>query len=128
MIFTVALVIPANTPIASPAAQVLKTTACTVKSVTVDFPLGTYWLVGTRVIYHTHQLYPTNPDAWLVAHGRSITFGDATAIVEAPQELMLEGYNLDDRYDHAVYWCLDVDLLSPAGSAPFVPDIYSGYA
>ncbi len=127
MIFVTELVIPANTPLLVPHVFTLKMTACTVQHVSVEFPRGCYWLVGTRAIYRTHQLYPTNPDAWIIAEGRTVSWDDNTAIVETPQELILQAYNLDERYSHTLRWFLDVAELSPGGSEPFAPDIYTGY-
>ncbi len=63
----------------------------------------------------------------MVGDGMLVDFQDNTAIVDMPQEIVLQGYNLDERYDHTVYWYLDVEELSPGGSGEFVPDVYSGY-
>jgi len=127
MIFTTSITVPAATPQTTPLEQTLQLTACTIDHVCVVFPAGCYWLVGLRATLREHQLYPTNPDAWLVGNDLNVTFSDATAIEDTPCELLLTAYNLDERYEHTIYLYLDVSVLSPAGSAPYVPDIYSGY-
>ncbi len=124
MIFGVEISVPANTAKASPLVTTLKLTACIIRRFTIEFPLGCYWLAGARVMLREHQLYPTNPDAWLVGHGRVIETADNQALVDSPNELDIECYNLDQRYAHTLRAYVDVDVVDPTQGGGYVPDAF----
>lgn len=127
MIYVHEMTVSANVTKDSLQVETIKLAACTIRRVMIDFPRGCYYLVGMRIMLREHQLYPTTPDAWLIADGTQISFNDETSLIESPWQLDMEAYNLDERYSHTIRVYLDVDLLSPAGSSPYVPDVYSGY-
>ena len=128
MIFGVELTVSANTAKEEPESTTLKLTACVLRKLSVDFPIGCYWLVGTRILWRDHQLYPTNPDAWLVGNGRVIETQDNYPLSDTPNEVTIEAYNLDERYDHTLRIYFDADVLSPLSPEMPAVDIYTGYA
>jgi len=75
-----------------------------ISEVNVLFPDGCKGLVGVRIYDYEHIIYPSNPDHWLIADDEVIHWSDDYQMSGSPFELGLEGYNLDDSYEHTIYF------------------------
>lgn len=127
MIHIASLTIPPSTPLDAPVTSVVKLTACVIKRVRIEFPLGCYWLAGVRVLYNTFQLYPTTPDEWFTGHGSVIEFTDNTVITDVPYELELQGVNADAYYEHTVRFAFDVEELTLLRPGQQLSQVTYGY-
>lgn len=122
MIYVSTLTVPSQTLETQPLEAIIKLSACTITRVSVEFTLGCYWLVGTRVLEKDHQLYPTTPDDWLVSDGQMIPWLDDYPLVDAPYELRIQAYNTDDYFQHTLRYYFEV---LPLSTRIVVPEVVS---
>lgn len=122
--------IPANTARADPDRATVKVQEGRIVAVDVLFPPGPRGLAGVRVLEREHQLYPTNPDAWLVSDNDTIRWVERHDLEGPEVELHLEGYNLDDTYPHTITWRFNVigpeERDAPAEDRTLLRRIYDG--
>jgi hypothetical protein len=104
------LTIPKNTPVALPVTEELKIAPGVVKRVSILLPDGAAGLAGVRVMYWERQVWPDNPGGWFVGNGSPVDFSPNAEIVESPTVLRIEGYNLDDTFDHTALVMVDVEF------------------
>jgi len=102
MIYSVALNIPANTPITALASSKLKVTKGFIYQLDIYFPPGPSGLCGVLIRDHVLQLYPFNRGSFFVADDRVISFPESHYVDREPFELFMEGYNTDTLYSHTV--------------------------
>lgn len=103
MDYAVSLTIPANTLEADAVESVLELCYGTVERVTVLFPPGPSGLVHVRIFRHTRQIWPSTPGESYVGNKTMYTFAENWPIHELPHEVVVQGWNLDDTYEHTVY-------------------------
>ena len=56
------------------------------------------------------MIWPYNPDGWFLGNGQTVIFTPNLELKDQPNELMIEGYNEDDTFAHAVYVIIDVEF------------------
>jgi hypothetical protein len=100
MIYEVRLTLPKNTPTTALASTVVSIHPGTVKQVEIVLPKGCVGLVGIRVLYWEHQLWPSNPDSFFTGDDAHLVYPEELRIVDPPYEFTVEGYNLDDTFPH----------------------------
>jgi len=115
MRFTHALTIPANTSKAAPVRETENVTFGILAQVQIQIPPGPAGLAGVRVYRWSHQIVPASPDLWLVGDDDIFTLPERVELHEAPLELLCEGYNEDDLYEHTIILHFDVLPEDPAG-------------
>ena len=94
------LAIPKNTPASAPVGSTLRIPRGWIKQVRAYFPAGCAGLVGLRAAIDGIQVYPSNRESWYRGDGLNIVFDDSL-LLEAPfQTLEVQGYNLDDTFEH----------------------------
>ena len=69
----------------------------------VLIPAGMHALAGMRILYGIEQLFPKQKDTWLKGEDESIVVDEWWDLIEQPITLRVQGYNLDDTYDHTFY-------------------------
>ena len=69
----------------------------------IYIPAGHHALAGMRILYGIEQLFPKQKDTWLRGEDESIVVDEWWDLVEQPITLRVQGYNLDDTYDHTFY-------------------------
>ncbi len=104
MIYEFALTIPANTPASAPATLGVPLSPGKILQVSVSFPSGCVGLVNTWATISSHHLWPTNLDETIKGDGVPITWPEDLDLTDAPYELALHAYNLDDTYAHTITW------------------------
>ena len=97
------LTIPKNTPETSPVEQPIEIKEGVITRVGVLIPAGMHALAGMRILYGIEQLFPRQKDTWLKGEDESIVADEYWDLVEQPITLRVQGYNLDDTYDHTFY-------------------------
>lgn len=108
MIYTVPLIIPANTLAASPARVNQSVAPGVIEQVFITFPDGCAGLVGARIVIREHIVWPTNPDVWFVNNNYTFAF-TARDEIDPPGEMFrFEGYNNDRVYQHTPIFTLVV--------------------
>lgn len=100
MIYEVKLTLPKNTALTALVSATVSIHPGTVKQVEVVLPKGCVGLVGVRVLYWKHQLWPSNPDSFFTGDDAHLVFPEEIKIVDPPYEFTVEGYNLDDTFAH----------------------------
>jgi len=98
--YSLELELPANTPEDSPVELIADLTWGVISHVELEFPPGCAGLAKVAILYHRHQLWPTNADKWFYTDGRIIAWDDYFELLEPPFELVLLGYNDDDTFQH----------------------------
>jgi len=111
MRYQTSLKIPANTEATNPASVRLRLTVGKVSHAFISFPAGCQGLVGTRVMRGGHQLWPVMPGEWFVTDDFVVPIQESYRILDEPLNLVFEGYNVDETYDHTI--TLQLDLLEP---------------
>jgi hypothetical protein len=104
MIYDFQLIIPANTPSATPATLTCDMAPGVVERIEIQFPSGCAGLAGVAIDHRAHQAFPSNADAWFVSDGHVIGFNEQYDLTQTPFAFNLRGYNLDDTYPHTIYF------------------------
>lgn len=117
MNFQHTITIPAETEAISPARERIRLTAGMVTSIYPIVPSGCYGLVGVRVLRGNFQLWPMTQGEWFVADGFADAFKLTFPLEAAPYELIIEGYNTDDTYNHSVSFRIGIDRRGDPGLA-----------
>jgi len=102
MIYETRLTIPRNTPPQAPASVVLPVHPGIVRQVEVAFPSGCVGLVYARVTYWERVIWPANPDGAFSGDGVNLVWPEDLELIEPPFEFELQGWNLDDTFEHTV--------------------------
>lgn len=88
----------------------------------IDFPWGCAGLVGVRIVFYEHQLYPTNHTAWFIGNDSTIIFDCDFLIAQGWNAFKVEGYNEDDFHSHTPVVNFNVLPVAgmPIGFEPWV--------
>lgn len=100
MIYQKTLSIPANTSKDNPVTEIIEVNKGLIYQVTAIIPTGCAGLAGIRVIDGLYQVYPTTPNEWFIGDGSTHTFSDTYLKHTPPYSFRVEGYNIDDTYEH----------------------------
>ncbi len=96
------LTIPANTPIATPVREEVQLTDGVIVQVGYFFIPDCAGYVGARIRHRDTVIWPSGKDRWYVRNEGGEFWPEDYPLTESPYFLTLEGYNLDDSYDHDV--------------------------
>lgn len=102
MFYEFSVTAPKNTPIASPVKLDVALVPGMISRVAVQFPSGCVGLVGATVYHKLHQVWPTNPDGFIIADDFTVQWEEQYEVNEDPFKLQLRVYNLDDTFPHTV--------------------------
>jgi hypothetical protein len=117
MNFQKTVTIPSGTSASSPTRTRMRLTAGMVASFQITFPSGCMGLVGLRVLRGNLQLWPLVTGEWYVADDFVISLPEQFPLDAAPYDLVIEGYNTDDTYDHSVSTRVEIDRVEDPLSA-----------
>jgi len=115
MRYLLALTIPANTPATAPVEDTLAVAHGTLIQAVIQIPPGSAGLAGVRILRYRDPIVPATPQAWITGDGDVFPIPESRPIHEAPYELIVQGYNLDDLYEHTITVHVDVMPEDPAG-------------
>ena len=101
--YTLDLKISKNTPEISPVEQRLKIHEGVIVRWLIYIPSGHHALAHMRILYGLDQILPYKKDTWLRGEDETLNLDDWWDPPEQPYELRVQGYNLDDTYDHTFY-------------------------
>lgn len=82
-----------------------------VKDIRLTFPAGCSGLVGVRILRGPLQLYPLTVGEWIVSDDETVPIPGYFDLDERPYEVTLEGYNVDDTYNHTVAVSITVEAI-----------------
>ena len=99
MLFRKKINIPANTT--TPMQTAIPVEAGIVRQVDVVFPSGSLDLVHVRILWNGEQVWPTSSGEWITSNS-SISWLTSYEILDQPYEFVIEAYNEDTTYDHAI--------------------------
>jgi hypothetical protein len=108
MIFHYSISTPANTAQSSPVKSTKELANGVLILKYILFPPGCAGLVGVKICDASHQIWPTNPEEWLVGDDL-IRYDDREPFFEQPYRLDIYTYNEDDTNDHKPIICLGVE-------------------
>ncbi|MCK9598669.1 MAG: hypothetical protein M0R06_06485 [Sphaerochaeta sp.] len=100
MFYTYEITVPANTAKRSPREDVVKLTAGVITRVSYRPRPGHAALCHCQVLYHEHQITPTNPDGELHGDTFPIESDEFLELDSIPYDLKIVSWNDDDTYDH----------------------------
>lgn len=100
MFYEKRITVPANTPEADQVSVELAVHPGTVEQVEISFPKGCAGLVGLRIFYWEHQVWPTNLEEVFRADGETIHFNEDFELPGAPFLFQIRAFNQDDTYQH----------------------------
>jgi len=109
------ITIPPDTQPENLYSQTLRLTKGIIKRVDLVFPSGCAGLVGVRIVKHSFQVIPLNYPKWIETDGETVNIQTEIDLTDEPYELVFQGYNLDDTYQHTIR----VRVLMEAASLPF---------
>lgn len=112
MIYTADLVIPPNTYPVLPVSTYLYVSYGVVTQVWIRWRWGAGNLAGVRISREGSAVWPYNPDAWLSSLSLETTWNEEYLLAGEPFYFLIEGYNLDDSYQHTVTVVLNVQRPS----------------
>jgi hypothetical protein len=79
--------------------------------VSLTFPAGCSGLVGVRILRGPLQLYPLTVGEWIISDDETVHFPADFELDERPYTLTLEGYNIDEAYNHTVSVSITLEAL-----------------
>lgn len=120
--FSYTLTIPANTAKTSPTRLFMPLDYGLITQVQIVIPDGQKASAHLRLMYRTRQLYPFNRPEWYQGDGTSIPFNDLFPLMSVPYELVAEGYNEDETYEHAFLIFINVQRPEELGFNR-IPDV-----
>jgi hypothetical protein len=97
-----ALTIPANTPRATPAEQLVTLALGEITWWEVQFPDGCDGLVHVYVRDELHQVIPANTDGDVSANNEHVDSFDSIPLADEPATLIVGGWNDDDTFPHTI--------------------------
>jgi hypothetical protein len=86
-------------------------------------PPGNWGLGGFRCKYGLDQFIPRPAESWIVGSGESIEVDVKWISPEVPWYLTLEGYNIDDTYEHAFYLRIITSKIEDAFAYRYVKEL-----
>jgi len=101
------ITIPANTTEANATKTRFKVNQGVIYRVWINFPPGCAGLARLRIFHEGHPFLPVDDDAYINGNDYVYEYPVMYEIKEAPEEITIEAWNLDDTYDHT----LDVQFL-----------------
>ena len=114
MYYVKAITITAGTTEAAPVEETLKVTKGIIHRVEVEFYPGPRRYASVRILFHDHQVWPTNPDTAFSTDGYTIAFDEYLDVSSAPLDLIIQGYAPDADYNHVV--TIRIGLLESRGA------------
>lgn len=102
MIYTASITTVKSTAVTSLKHTVLNITKGLVYKVEFYFPSGSAGLMGVAVFDSLFQLWPSTVGEFFNSDDETISFDDTYLKENAPFQLDVYSYNLDDTYDHVV--------------------------
>jgi len=100
------LEIPSLTSEENKFSKVVKVDYGILRHISIFFPWGCADNVRVQIYRFERQIFPSNPGASYLDNDYHIEIEEYFAILEKPYELRLIGWNIDDRFDHIVYFRL----------------------
>jgi len=102
MTYSYSLTIPKQTSKDEPAQIEMKLTEGIIKQWEFEVPPGVNAVAGVRVMWGSFQLFPRNPESWLVSGGGILRYPENWHLEEEPYVLLFQGYNDSTRYSHTI--------------------------
>lgn len=79
-----------------------------VHDVVIDFPAGCQYLTNVRIIRGAMSVWPRNQGAFYAYEDYQIEIADFWPLLGGENQLVLEGYNIDDTENHTIRVALQV--------------------
>lgn len=111
---------PALGSITNPVKNVIRLGIGVLYKFEIYFPPGSCGLTSIRLLYNTRQIYPMPIDEYFRGERNTISFEDTFISDTPPYELIIEGYNVDEVYDHTVIVRLGFES-DPAFIVRYIP-------
>jgi hypothetical protein len=108
MLFSREITIPPDTSPDNPQRTILRVTSGVIRHVWLRWRWGIGNLGGLRGYYQEFQYWPISLNQWLPSSDRALDFEESLVIQTDPSSIVLETYNLDDLFDHTVFFALNI--------------------
>lgn len=90
-----------------------------VRRVIVIVPDGCADLVRLHIRKNIHKLWPLNEDGYFRGNDARYEIEEELELTDPPHELVLEGWNEDDTYEHTLLVYLVIEPLPPPAAISF---------
>ena len=124
MFYSRTLTIPSKTYQASPVRANMRLSEGIVRRVWVRWRWGTGGLCGVRMRYREYVHWPLSQEEWFPSTPSPLEFADSFKLSDVPSTIVLEGYNIDDTFDHTVWVAFDIQRpMMSEGMRGFLQDV-----
>jgi len=101
--------IPRQTPADAPQIDRVEVYPGVTQGEWFGFPLGCFGLAHIQVWHHATQLWPWSPHTSYHWDDYIFELRDRYPIDSEPYELVLKTWNLDDSYDHTLFFAVEIE-------------------
>ena len=115
MLFTSRLFIPASTTELAPIRVRIPACEGIVTRVVFRWRWGSANLCGARILYSEYQVWPRSKAQWFISNVQDYDFEENLRISDHPHFFILEGYNTDDTFPHAVEATINILRFGDGG-------------
>ncbi len=105
------ITIPAGTLQDDPVEVKIDASYGIIHHVVIEAAPGCHRLAAIRILYHEHQIYPSNPDMDITLDGVPRIFDDRQELFTEPFIIKIKGYAPDATYDHV--YRVGIGILPP---------------
>ena len=113
MFFSYSITLPANGSPSSRTRTMVTYSPGVVKGVFVIIPGGSADLVRLHILKAVHKLWPHNEEGYFRGNAASYEIPENLELLEPPHELIIEGWNTDDTYEHTPLVFLAIEPAPP---------------
>lgn len=110
MIYQKSITIPVNTLKDEPVSVEMEVNKGFIYQVNAIIPSGCVGLAGVRILDGIYQAYPTTPNEWFTGDATHHNFTDSYIKETPPYKFTVEGYNLDDTYEHTLTVLIGMEI------------------
>jgi len=103
MIYQSDMTIPPQTPFDKRLRSEFTLPAGVIQRLAILFPPGCAGLVHLRILHNEHQIWPSTPEKSFIGDSMYAVFDESYHLPDAWNQIRVEGWNLDDSYEHHIW-------------------------
>jgi hypothetical protein len=104
MIYSIPIIVPANTQSNRPVEADVQINEEVITHVRVRFPPGPSCMVRTALYYGQSQILPQPPDTYLAGDDETIEWDEFIILPSSPCRLTIRAWSPGTMYDHVIFW------------------------
>jgi len=104
MIYSIPLIVPANTPTNRPVQADVEIYEDVITLIRVRFPPGPSCMVRTALFYGQSQIFPQPPETYIVGDDETVEWHEYFLLPSTPCRLTIRAWSPGTMYDHMIFW------------------------